>query len=86
MSDLRQPFTPLGVANENLHETIIIKEDRREGDHYMCNSKYRKRSKNRYSAYVNKITKSCEKFRKSLSKTSGIPKTQTNKNFTAFKK
>ena len=27
MSDLRQPYTPLGIANETLEETIIINEN-----------------------------------------------------------
>ena len=35
MSELRQPYTPLGIANETLDETITINEDRREADHHM---------------------------------------------------
>ena len=36
MSDLRQPYTPLGIANETLDETIIINENRQENaDHHM---------------------------------------------------
>ena len=36
MSELRQPYTPLGIANETLDETIIINENRQENaDHHM---------------------------------------------------
>ena len=34
MSELRQPYTPLGV-NQTLNETIIINENRQEADHHM---------------------------------------------------
>ena len=35
MSELRQPYTPLGIANETLDETIIINENRQENtDHH----------------------------------------------------
>ena len=36
MSELRQPYTPVGIANETLDETIIINENRQENaDHHM---------------------------------------------------
>ena len=36
MSELRQPYTPLGIANEALDETVIINENRQENaDHHM---------------------------------------------------
>ena len=35
MSELRQPYTPLGIANETLDENIIINENRQENaDHH----------------------------------------------------
>ena len=35
MSDLRQPYTPIGIANETLDETIIINKNRQESaDHH----------------------------------------------------
>ena len=34
MSELRQPYTPLGIVNETLDETIIINENRPEADHH----------------------------------------------------
>ena len=34
MSELRQPSTPVGVANETLDDKIIINENRQEADHY----------------------------------------------------
>ena len=34
MSELRQPYAPLGVVNETLDETIIIHEYGPEADHY----------------------------------------------------
>ena len=35
MSGLRQPYTPFGIANETLNETIIINENREENaDHH----------------------------------------------------
>ena len=35
MSELRKPYTPLGIANETLDETIVINENRRENtDHH----------------------------------------------------
>ena len=35
MSALRQPYTPLGIANETLNESIIINENRKEkADHH----------------------------------------------------
>ena len=38
MSELRQPYTPLGIANETLDETILINENRQENaDHHKCN-------------------------------------------------
>ena len=33
MNELRQPYTPLGVVNETLDETIIVNESRPEADH-----------------------------------------------------
>ena len=39
MSGLRQPYTPLGIANETLNETIIINENREENaDHHTDHS------------------------------------------------
>ena len=36
MSELRQPYTPIGIANETLYETIIRNENRQqEADHHM---------------------------------------------------
>ena len=36
MSELRQPYTPLGIAEDTLDETIIINENRQENaDHHM---------------------------------------------------
>ena len=36
MSELRQPYTPIGIANETLDETIIINENRQDNaDHYI---------------------------------------------------
>ena len=36
MSELRQPYTPVGTANETLDETIIINENRQENaDHHI---------------------------------------------------
>ena len=35
VSELRQAYTPLGVVNETLDETIIINENRQEADHYI---------------------------------------------------
>ena len=35
MSELRQPYTPIGIANETLDEFIIINENRQEeADHH----------------------------------------------------
>ena len=34
MSELKQPYTPLGIANETLDETITINENRQEADHH----------------------------------------------------
>ena len=35
MSELRQPYTPLGIANETLDEIILINENRQENaDHH----------------------------------------------------
>ena len=34
MSELRQPYTPLGITNETLDETIIRNENRQEADHH----------------------------------------------------
>ena len=35
-SELRQPYTPLGIANETLDETILINENRQENaNHHM---------------------------------------------------
>ena len=37
MSELRQPYTPLGIAEDTLDETIIINENRQErADHHTC--------------------------------------------------
>ena len=37
MSELRQPYTPLGIANETSDETILINENRQENaDHHTC--------------------------------------------------
>ena len=39
MSELRQPYTPIGITNETLDETIIINENRQESaDHHKYNS------------------------------------------------
>ena len=35
MSELRLPYTLLGIANETLEETIILNEERRGADHHM---------------------------------------------------
>ena len=36
MSELRQPYTPIGFANETLDETLIINENRQEeADHHL---------------------------------------------------
>ena len=36
MSELRQPYTPLGITEDTLDETIIINENRQErADHHM---------------------------------------------------
>ena len=36
MSELRQPYNPLGIANETLDEPIIINEKRQENaDHHI---------------------------------------------------
>ena len=35
MGELRQPYTPFGIANETLDETIIINENRQEADHHI---------------------------------------------------
>ena len=36
MSELRQPYTPIGITDETLDETIIINETRQENaDHHM---------------------------------------------------
>ena len=36
MSELRQPYTPFGIDNETLDETILINENRQElADHHM---------------------------------------------------
>ena len=36
MSELRQPYTPFGVTDDTLDETIIINENRQENaDHHM---------------------------------------------------
>ena len=36
MSELRQPYTPIGITDETLDETIIINENRQEkADHHM---------------------------------------------------
>ena len=38
MSELRQPYTPLGIAEDTLDETIIINENRQENaDHHTEN-------------------------------------------------
>ena len=38
MSELRQPYTPLGIAEDTLDETIIINENRQEmADHHRYN-------------------------------------------------
>ena len=37
LSELSQTYTPLGIANETLDETIIINENRREADHHRTN-------------------------------------------------
>ena len=34
MSELRQPYTPLGIANETLDETVIFNENGRETDYH----------------------------------------------------
>ena len=35
MSELRQPYTPLGIDNETLDEIILINENRQEhADHH----------------------------------------------------
>ena len=34
MGELRQPYTPIGIANETLDETIIVNENRQEADHH----------------------------------------------------
>ena len=34
MSELRQPCTPLGIANGTLDETVLINENGREADHH----------------------------------------------------
>ena len=34
MNELRQPYTPLGVVNETLDETVIINENKPEVDHH----------------------------------------------------
>ena len=36
MYELRQPSTPFGVANETLHDTIIIHENRQEADYLIA--------------------------------------------------
>ena len=42
MSALRQPYTPLGITNETLDETIIINENRQENtDHHRYTSWFR---------------------------------------------
>ena len=38
MSELRQPYTLLGITNEILYETIIINENRQEADHHICDT------------------------------------------------
>ena len=35
MSELRQLYTPLGIANETLDDTIPINENRQEADYHM---------------------------------------------------
>ena len=41
MSELRQPYIPLGIANETLDETIIINENRQENaDHHRFKFKF----------------------------------------------
>ena len=35
MSELGQPYSPLGVVNERLDETIIINENRQKADYHM---------------------------------------------------
>ena len=34
ISELRQQYTPFGIANEILDETIILNENRQEADHH----------------------------------------------------
>ena len=43
MSELRQPCTPLGIANGTVDETVILNENGREPDHHtttLCLTRY----------------------------------------------